>query len=365
MWVIRTFTLGYKQDEKDCKDGRVNGATDSITIKSSTFTATTTRIVKTDAIARSPQGRYLCQKKSAMEREEELKTISLELFDTSLSVYRLVFPSQIKQMKQSLERLGQLQPVITRQSESGYQLIDGFKRYYAAEKLSMTTLLGKVLQVSESVGKAMILAYNRESSPLVDYEEGLIVCSLKHQHGMSQKQIAELTGYSTAWVCRRISLVERLDETVQSQLTLGKISAAHAREIVKLPRGNQGEVTRTIMEHELSSRTSAWLIDKYLSSGSKSQKQYLLDHPLEAIEKQTQDHEIYDSRLCKHGNQLLKTTELLHLQQTIFTGQYNHIHTSQLSDLEKGILRPQLRKVSAKARLIVSLIDQKEPEDER
>ena len=300
-----------------------------------------------------------------MVHEEVLTTISLERFDTSLSVYRLVFPSQIKQMKQSLERMGQLQPVITRESESGYQLIDGFKRYYAAEKLAMSALLGKVLEVSESVGKAMILAYNKESSPLVDYEQGLIVCSLKNEHGMNQKQIAELTGYSTAWVCRRISLVERLDETVQSQLTLGKISSAHVRHIVKLPRGNQGEVTRSIMEHELSSRSCAWLIDKYLSSGSKAQKQYLLEHPLEAIEKQTKEHEIYDSRLCKHGNQLLKTTELLYLQQNIFTGQYNHIHTNQLSDLEKGILRPGLRKVCSKARSIVSLIDQKEPDDER
>ena len=300
-----------------------------------------------------------------MEPVEQIRSIPLEYFDTSLSVYRLVFPGQIKLMKQSLERLGQLQPVITRQDETGYQLIDGFKRYYAAEKLSMTALLGKVLDVSESVGKAMILAYNKESSPLVDYEEGLIVSSLKNQHGMSQKEIAELTGYSSAWVCRRISLVERLDETVQSQLTLGKISAAHARQIIKLPRGNQAEVTRSIMEHELSSRSSAWLIDKYLSSGSKAQKQYLLEHPIEAIEKQTREQEIYDSRLCKHGNQLLKTTELLCLQQNIFTGQYNHIHTNQLSDLEKGILRPQLRKVCTKARSIVSLIDQKEPEDER
>jgi ParB/RepB/Spo0J family partition protein len=304
-------------------------------------------------------------KKTAMDREEVLTTISLEHFDTSLSIYRLLYPGQIKMMKQSLERVGQLQPVITRQSEAGYQLIDGFKRYYASEQLALEGLLVKVLKVSESVGKAMILAYNKDSSALVDYEEGLIVCSLKNEHGMNQKEIALLTGYSAAWVCRRISLVERLDETVQSQLRLGTISAAHAREIIKLPRGNQGEVTRSIIDHGLSSRSGAWLIDKYLSSGNKAQKRYLLEHPIEAIEKQTQEYEIYDSRLCKHGNQLLKTTELLNLQQNIFTSQYNHIHTDQLSDLEKGILRPTLRKVSSKARSIVSLIDQKEPEDER
>jgi len=300
-----------------------------------------------------------------MDSDVLLSTINLKDFDTSLSVYRLVFPSQIKAMKQSLERLGQLQPVISRKSEAGYQLIDGFKRYYAAEQLALSQLSSSVLDVSESVGKAMILAYNKEHSPLVDYEEALIVCSLKNEHGMNQKQIAELTGYSAAWVCRRLSLVERLDTAVQSQLTLGAISAAHARELIKLPRGNQGEVTRTIMEHDLSSRSSAWLIDKYLSAGSKAQKQYLLEHPMEAIAKQTRETEIYDSRLCRHGNQLLKTTESLHLQQNIFTSQYTHINTVQLSDLEKGILSPGLRKVSVGARVIVSLIDQKQQDHER
>lgn len=299
-----------------------------------------------------------------MGNEAILKTIGLDAFDTSLSIYRLLFPGQIKMMKQSLERVGQLQPVIARQTGESYQLIDGFKRYYASEQLAQGSLLGNVLQVSESVGKAMILAYNKESSPLVDYEEGLIVCSLKNEHGMNQKEIALLTGYSPAWVCRRISLVERLDETVQSQLRLGTISAAHAREIVKLPRGNQGEVTRSIIGHELSSRSGAWLIDKYLSSATKAQKQYLVEHPLEAMEKTNQGQPIYDSRLCPHGNVLLKTTELLYLQQNIFISQYHHSKTEQLAEAEKMILSPKLHRVWVKSRSIVSIIDQKELQHE-
>ena len=300
-----------------------------------------------------------------MGNEAIIKTIGLDAIDTSLSVYRLLFPGQIKLMKQSFERFGQLQPVIVRQTGECYQLIDGFKRYYASEQLALEGLLVKVLQVGESVGKAMILAYNKDSSALVDYEEGLIVCSLKNEHGMNQKEIALLTGYSAAWVCRRISLVERLDETVQSQLRLGTISAAHAREIIKLPRGNQGEVTRSIIDHELSSRSGAWLIDKYLSSATKAQKQYLVDHPLQAMEKANQDQPIYDSRLCPHGNALLKTTELLYLQQNIFISQYSNSKTGQLGQGEKMILEPKLHRVWAKARSIVSLnIDQKEYQHE-
>jgi ParB-like chromosome segregation protein Spo0J len=88
-----------------------------------------------------------------MENEAIVKMIGLDLFDTSLSVYRLLYPTQIKWMKQSLERMGQLQPVVARETEKGYQLIDGFKRYYASEQLAMEHLVCRVLQVSESVAR--------------------------------------------------------------------------------------------------------------------------------------------------------------------------------------------------------------------
>ena len=294
-----------------------------------------------------------------MESEAVLEHIKLDEFDTSLSIFRLFYPGQIKLMQQSMERVGQLQPVITRRNGDRYQLIDGFKRFYAGEQSGLPALLGKVLEVNQSMGKAMILAYNRDSHSLVDYEEGLIVCSLKKEHQMNQKQISELTGYSQAWVCRRISLVERLEELVQTQLRMGKISAAHARSIIKLPRGNQVELTQSIIAHRISSRDSAWLIDRYLCSEKKQEREYLLSHPLEAIEKATKEPDIYDSRLCKHGNLLLKTAELLYLQQNIFFSQYSHIKTESLSELEQLILHPKLKRVSQKASAIALVIDKK------
>jgi ParB/RepB/Spo0J family partition protein len=294
-----------------------------------------------------------------MESKEVLEDIKLDEFDTSLSIYRLLYPGQIKLIQQSMERVGQLQPVITRKKGDLFQLIDGFKRFYAGEQLVLPSLLGKVLDVNESLGKAMILAYNRDSHSLVDYEEGLIVFSLKKEHLMNQKQISDLTGYSQSWVCRRISLVERLEEMVQTQLRMGKISAAHARAIIKLPRGNQGELTQSSIAHQISSRQSAWLIERYLSSENKAERDYLLNHPGEAIGKATKESEIYDSRLCKHGNQLLKTTELLYLQQNIFFSQYSHIKTDTLSESERMILHPRLKRVSQKASAIASVIDKK------
>jgi ParB family transcriptional regulator, chromosome partitioning protein len=278
---------------------------------------------------------------------------------------RLIHPGQIREMSQSLERLGQLHPVITRRTASGYQVIDGFKRYYASEQLGWESLNAKVLDIPEATGKAMILNYNKGSHSLADYEEGLIVHSLKHEHHLSQKEISELTGYSESWVCRRLSLIERLEDSVQSQLRLGAISTAHAREIIKLPRGNQGEVTQSIISNHLTSRESTWLTAKFLASGSKQEQEYLLANPKEAIAKATNETEIYDSRLGKQGNRILKSIEMLYSQQHIFIGQYSDAKADQLSVPEMILLGPNLKRIYDKSGTIQLLISRKAASHER
>lgn len=291
-----------------------------------------------------------------MSKASTYCSVKLINLDTCLSVFRLIRPGQVNSMARSLESMGQLHPVITRKCETGYQLIDGFKRYYAAEQLQIPDLFASVIEANEASCKAMILNYNKASNSLLDYEEAMVVYSLKHEDLLSQKEIATLLGCSASWVCRRISLKERLEESVVSQLRLGKITTSHAREIVKLPRGNQSLVTRSIIDNNVTSRQSAILVGLYLKSGNNKERDYLLRCPVEAIEKSIQDTTVNDSRLCKHGNRLLKTIELLNLQQHIFIGQFNNHQTSHLTGAEQNILHPKIKRLSEKSQTVHLLI---------
>jgi len=60
--------------------------------------------------------------------------------------------SRILQVEKSMRLHGQLQPVVARVHEGGYQLIDGFKRYYASETLLMETLQCRLLDIELSQG---------------------------------------------------------------------------------------------------------------------------------------------------------------------------------------------------------------------
>ena len=285
--------------------------------------------------------------------------LTIEEINTSLSSMRLIRPAQIKEMIRSLEQLGQLQPIIVREEGGKYQLIDGFKRYYAAYEMSSAALDATVLEVSEAVGKAMILSYNKEANSLVEYEEALITYSLNKDHMMDQKEISSLLGYSRAWVCRRIAMIEKLEQVVQDELRLGIITNSHTRSIIKLPRGNQKEILEIITRNNLTSRQSSILIDKYIQTGNKKEQAYLLDHPMEAIKSGEKQGDIYDNRLSVHGNRLLKSIETLRTHQDMFIGQFTNHKTGQLQETEKTILMPKTGPILKKSQSIINIITRK------
>jgi len=283
-------------------------------------------------------------------------SIKTGTIDFSLSGMRLTRPEQIKSMQHSIESMGQLQPVVVRKKDTAYQLLDGFKRYYAAIALKWESLYAHVVEVDDITAKSMILSYNQQGSALIDYEEAQIAYSLKKDHLLKQEEIATLLSRSYSWVSRRLSFIERLDQCVQAQLQMGKITPTHARELVKLPRGKQNDFLKAIIAHNLTSRQVAILVQKYLQSRTTKEQTYLLEHPLEAIEQQSRELETGDCRLGAQGNRLLKTSRILARQQHIFIGQSTNPPLCEIPFTDLEILSEIFTDVSKKSKIVQSIL---------
>jgi len=197
--------------------------------------------------------------------------------------FRLIQPDAIRNMELSMRLSGQLQPVILLKNDDGYHIIDGIKRYRAALELGLKELASLVFEVDVVMAKAMILHYNRHSSSLSMYEQGLIVHSLVHDHGISQKEVARVLHQSHSRVCRRLSLIERLLPGVQDALRMGSITVSHGRELVKLPRGNQEKVLEVVLRESLTSRECAVVVERLLKASGSEQAGYIYSHSREVI----------------------------------------------------------------------------------
>lgn len=237
----------------------------------------------------------------------QIKEIQTGDFDLSLGQMRIVNMGRILQVEKSIRLHGQLQPVVGRVHEGGIQLIDGFKRVYAAENLLIESLQCHLLEVDEEQAKVLLLSYNWSNRSLEPYEEGLVLQDLLQTHDMAQREISRITGKSTSWVSRRLSLIGRLDEEICADIRMGVLTSSHARALMRLPRGNQIAVARVIRSHNLTSRQSERIVDAYLAAEDQQSQHQLLDNPEKVLYRPVVSDlrgGLYDPRLSGYGNQV-------------------------------------------------------------
>ena len=198
-------------------------------------------------------------------------------------VFRIVNPRADAAMVKSIQKYGQISPVVCVRAEGGYQMIDGFKRLRACRRLDKTTLRAKTMEVSGRVCKAAIIQLNLSGRSISEMEEALVLQSLYREDGLTQVEIAALLGRDKSWVSRRISLIERLSEEVQEDIQLGLISVMTGRDLAKLPRGNQKEAADAILKRHYSTREAEKLIG-YLLSRPRWDYSAILARPWEVVE---------------------------------------------------------------------------------
>jgi ParB/RepB/Spo0J family partition protein len=197
---------------------------------------------------------------------------------------RIVSPRADAAMVKSIQKYGQMTPVVCVKREDGYELIDGFKRLRACRRLDQTTLRVKTIEVSARVCKAAIIQFNRSGRSISEMEEALVIQSLHREDGLTQTEIGVLLGRDKSWVSRRISLIERLSEEVQEDLRLGLISVITGRELSKLPRGNQKEAADALLKRRYTTREAAKLVG-YLLSRPVWEYSAILASPWEVVEQ--------------------------------------------------------------------------------
>lgn len=195
---------------------------------------------------------------------QDIADLRLAKIGTRYSSLRLICPHAYASMEESMMRHGQLTPIVVGRGDP-FELVDGFKRLRACQRLGFATLRARILEVGVHALKAAIIELNRNASSLCDMEEAMVVQSLYREDGLTQEEIAVLFGRHESWVCRRVSLIERLTEEVQEHIRLGLIGIGIGRELAKLPRGNQGSALQAVTEHRLTRRETEALVSLLLS----------------------------------------------------------------------------------------------------
>lgn len=282
-----------------------------------------------------------------VEGDGERVTVQVSALDERYGRLRLAQPRLERAMAASMDRYGQLSPLVGARRGESYALVDGFKRTHAARTLRLETLTMSVLPLSERAAVAAVYGMNRGTRGLADLEEALVVRELVRTHAMTQPEAGLLLGRDKSWVCRRLALVERLDETVQQDVRVGLVPVTVARELARLPRGNQAEVAAAIHRNALTSRDAAALVTLFERTVERPQQQAILDNPREILDAQRAAPRppSHDPRLGLAANRMRRQAAqvvegLAHLQRLL-----QELPTASCSTAERQVLAPALRQV--------------------
>ncbi len=241
--------------------------------------------------------------------DDALLTTPIDALDQRYAELRIAQPRAEAAMATSMGRFGQISPVVAARDagdDAPLVLVDGFKRLAAARGLGLETLSVRTMPLSARAAVAAVYSLNRGGRGLMDLEEALVVRKLVRELGLTQPEVGELLERHKSWVSRRLSLVERLCDEVQDDVRVGLIVPTVAREVARLPRGNQPEVAATVQQHGLTSREASVLVSLFEAVTDRRAQRALLDDPRAALEAHGRQREEapHDGRLGAQANDL-------------------------------------------------------------
>jgi ParB-like chromosome segregation protein Spo0J len=194
-----------------------------------------------------------------------------------LAPLRLTDPLTEQALLHSLQKYGQLTPLIACRFavDQPPELLDGFKRLRVGRQLGWATVAVRPMAVTLRAGKAALVHFNRHGRDISGMEEALVVHSLCHEDGLTQVEIARLLGRHKSWVCRRLTLIERLSDEVQDSIRLGLLPASLGAELSRLQRCNQERLLGVIREHGLTWRETRRVVAVLLATAPQEHETIL------------------------------------------------------------------------------------------
>ena len=205
--------------------------------------------------------------------KETLRNIPLDLLERGKYQPRTHMDKQaLADLADSIRAQGVVQPIVARELKTGnYEIIAGERRWRAAQMADLETIPAIVRRVPDEAVIAIALIENIQREDLNPLEEASALQQLIGEFGMNHQKVADTVGRSRTAVTNLLRLLT-LNEDVRKLLLAGKLDMGHARALLALPAGAQGQVARLVVQRDLSVRETEALVRRRLRQPAARKK---------------------------------------------------------------------------------------------
>lgn len=169
---------------------------------------------------------------------------------------------KLAELASSIKTNGVIQPLIVRESGTGYELVAGERRWRASRLAGLRKVPCIVRNFDDRQNAIVAIIENMQREDLNPIEEAKGLRSMTEKYGFTQEQVSASLGRSRTYIANSIRLL-KLPEEIQEYVSNGQMSAAHGRTIINIPdRARQKEVADKIIRNDLSVRATEKLAEK-------------------------------------------------------------------------------------------------------
>ncbi len=173
---------------------------------------------------------------------------------------------KMRELVDSIQAVGLLQPIMVTEKEQGYELISGERRLRAYRLLEREFIPAIVKEMPEAERAAAVIIENIQRENLNPLEEAAAYGSLLEEFGLTQQAVAQRVGKSRTHVTNSLRLLG-LPAPLQRMLAEGKLSAGHARALLVLkPEPFQLQLAERIAREGLSVRQAEAMVRQAMQS---------------------------------------------------------------------------------------------------
>jgi ParB family chromosome partitioning protein len=215
--------------------------------------------------------------------------VDLHLLELRFAGARLIEPQAVEKLARSIERDGQVVPLIvvgaaadsSAKDAERLVLIDGYRRVAALRRLGRDRAFVERWPCDLTEALLGVLARTQGRS-FAAIEEALLLRELTQGLGVSQREAARRCARDGSWVNRRLQLLASLPEAALAAVREGRLSSwAAARVIAPLARANAAHADRLLRaqgQARLSTRELGQWFEHY-QKARRGVRERMVDHP--------------------------------------------------------------------------------------
>ena len=178
----------------------------------------------------------------------------------------------IRELAQTIEEHGLLQPIVLRQYEPDhYEIIAGERRFRAVSQLKWTEVPAIIEDLNDDETASMALIENLQREELTAIEEATAYQQLMTLNHLTQVQLAQGIGKSQGFIANKLRLL-KLSAPVRQAILARQITERHGRALLAVDAEQQPTVLHQVIDRKLTVKETEALIAKLTPTKAKRRK---------------------------------------------------------------------------------------------